>query len=269
MDGVRPEDSQQQLQEEHDGMTGKRRADSSADSNDGNEERPLKRMRAETENAAEMSGSSSDKQMAEASNKEPVVKSDIAVTKNLGHEASSGVPPSSQPLLAATNIATAPVDSTSESLPPLPMQTPSNAKPLATKNSQPQPPQLARDSIYASKMPLGNLIPIRIRLTAFGIRIHDDFYVDPVLDTSPLEIAQSIAKDLRLNDDLIVALAVDICEQMHGVHTNQQPILPAYDKEQGGGKSGSSEPKFITAAYKLEQRVHIANVAHLVHDYRA
>lgn len=133
-------------------------------------------------------------------------------------------------------------------------------KPVSTSTT-------TRDPIYASKMPLGKLIPIRIRLTAFGVRIHDDFYIDPALDTSPLLVAQSIAKDLNIQDDLVIALALDIAEQIHGISTSQHPILPAYDVEQGA--KSSTEQKQITAAYKLEQKVHIANVAHLVHDYRS
>ena len=153
-----------------------------------------------------------------------------------------------------------------------PPTAPPVVKPLANQvSSSERPPsavaQTKRDPIYASKMPLGNLIPVRIRLTAFGVRVHDDFYIDPVLDTSPLLVAQSIAKDLRLSDDLIVALAIDIAEQLHGMKTVQDPILPTYDKEQGAPVP--TDKKHITAAFKLEQRVHITNVAHLVHDYRA
>jgi hypothetical protein len=128
-------------------------------------------------------------------------------------------------------------------------------------------PILVRDPIYFSKMPRGNLIPIRIRLSAFGVRIHDDFYIDPALtETCPLEIAQSLAKDLNLNDDLTVALTIHIAEQMHGLTPVEQPMDPTYDLEQGAAVS--TEKRQMTAAFKLGHRVYIANVAHLVQDYK-
>jgi hypothetical protein len=126
-----------------------------------------------------------------------------------------------------------------------------------------------KDPIYqVTNAGLEHLVPIRIRLSAFGIRIHDDFYIDPSMeDLSPLSLAKMIATDLNLNDDLIVALTTHIAEQMYGVQPDQEPILTAYDMEQGATQS--TEQQLLTAAYKIDHNVHIANVAHLVQEHRS
>ncbi|GKZ01388.1 hypothetical protein MPSEU_001089600 [Mayamaea pseudoterrestris] len=248
---------QQQTNGQGDSVIGKRTSEAAASEDDG---RPLKRMKLENDEAlnTEKAAASNDAITSDvntiATKTDSTSQAETApFSMTETEEVTSAGNPGSNALHFQPSASTAP-----------PHQGSTQPRPLTVASHQ---QSAARDPIYGSKMPLGNLIPIRIRLTAFGIRIHDDFYVDPVLDTSPLVIAQSIAKDLNLSDDLLIALAVDICEQIHGMQMNQEPILPAYDMEQGA--KSSTEGKNVTAAYRLDQKVHIANVAHLVHDYRA
>ena len=113
-------------------------------------------------------------------------------------------------------------------------------------------------------------IPIRIRLSAYGVRIHDDFYYDPKLGskTSPLDLAQAIGKDLKLPDELIIALAVNIAEQIGGLNVTpaESDVSPAVQPTEDDG--GPKDRRNLTAAWELESRVHVSNVAHLVHQHR-
>jgi hypothetical protein len=114
------------------------------------------------------------------------------------------------------------------------------------------------------KLPVENsrLIPIRIRLLVHGVRIHDDFDWDPCLGMSPLEFVQAMGQDLNLSDEAIVAVAIDMTEQIHGL-----VVLP----DEAGtevDEGGPPDRRNATAAWPLEQRVHITNVAHLVAQHR-
>jgi hypothetical protein len=67
---------------------------------------------------------------------------------------------------------------------------------------------------------------------------------------------------LQLSDEAVVALAIDMAEQIHGLE-----VLP---DEEGmeGDEGGPPDRRNATAAWPLEQRVHITNVAHLVAQHR-
>jgi hypothetical protein len=106
------------------------------------------------------------------------------------------------------------------------------------------------------------LIPIRIRLLVHGVRIHDDFDWDPCLGMSPLKLAEAMGRDLNLSDEAVVALAIDMAEQIHGLH-----VLPDEEGTEGD-EGGPQDRRNATAAWPLEQRVHITNVAHLVAQHR-
>lgn len=107
-----------------------------------------------------------------------------------------------------------------------------------------------------------NLIPIRIRLLVHGVRIHDDFDWDPCLGMSPLELAEAMGRDLNLSDEAVVALTIDMAEQIHGLVV--LPDEPGTEVDEGG----PPDRRNVTAAWPLEQRVHITNVAHLVAQHR-
>lgn len=64
-----------------------------------------------------------------------------------------------------------------------------------------------------------SLIPIHLRLCFNGIYVHDDFDWDPAMEHefSPLDMAHSIGKDLKLPEDAIPLLAIAIVEQIHGL----------------------------------------------------
>ena len=99
------------------------------------------------------------------------------------------------------------------------------------------------------------LIPIRIRMSVHGIRIHDDFLWDPSLTdvVTPLALAQSVGNDLSLAPEAVQAIAVNILEQIHGLE-----LVPdeAPETDEGGPVGDRTR---TTAAWPLDQKVHITN----------
>ena len=132
------------------------------------------------------------------------------------------------------------------------------------ETTAPAPAKEKENSTEASqKLPgKSQLIPIRIRLLVHGVRIHDDFDWDPCLGMSPLELAEAMGRDLQLSDEAVVALAIDMAEQIHGL-----VVLPDEEGTEGD-EGGPPDRRNATAAWPLEQRVHITNVAHLVAQHR-
>jgi hypothetical protein len=75
-------------------------------------------------------------------------------------------------------------------------------------------------------------------------------------------MAQSIGKDLNLADEAVQAIAIDIAEQIY-----QMPVIKdVVAVDEGGPKL--VDRRNMTAAWELEQRVHVTNVAHLVAQHR-
>jgi hypothetical protein len=150
--------------------------------------------------------------------------------------------------------------------PPKETETPETTAPTPTKEEEEKADErnMPKDSSEPSqKLPeKSQLIPIRIRLLVHGVRIHDDFDWDPCLGMSPLEIAEAMGRDLQLSDEAIVALTIDMAEQIHGLVV--LPDEPGTEVDEGG----PPDRRNATAAWPLEQRVHITNVAHLVAQHR-
>lgn len=58
-------------------------------------------------------------------------------------------------------------------------------------------------------------IPVKLRVTIHGIRIHDDFFYDSTVPgVNPVTLAQRIGQDLHLSDDITAAVAIEIAEQV-------------------------------------------------------
>jgi hypothetical protein len=129
----------------------------------------------------------------------------------------------------------------------------------ADETTSNEPTKLSSQKPFHEK---SRLIPIRLRLLVHGVRIHDDFDWDPCLGVSPLELAQTMGRDLQLSDEAVVALAIDIAEQIHGLSI--VPDEPGMEEDEGG----PPDRRNTTAAWPLEQRLHITNVAHLVAQHR-
>lgn len=108
-------------------------------------------------------------------------------------------------------------------------------------------------------------IPIRLRLSSHGIRIHDDLRWDPSLqDTiSLVQVARAVCADLKLPDEAAIAIAVEMAEQVQG------RIVVEDCSAQDSGDGGPSDKRNLSGAWSLDQRVHISNVAHLVQQHRA
>jgi hypothetical protein len=159
-----------------------------------------------------------------------------------------------------------------------------------------------QESSSSSSSSSSCLIPIRIRMSVHGIRIHDDFLWDPNLHLTTtatatattitamnaLEFARITGKDLNLPDEAIQAMAVDIVEQIHGLtmcrdddnnksnnNNNNNNFL--YKQELSEiivaekKRSNSNEPHSrhnVTAAWLLDSRKHAMDAAHLVSQHR-
>jgi SNF5 / SMARCB1 / INI1 len=114
---------------------------------------------------------------------------------------------------------------------------------------------------------------VRLRLAAYGVRIHDDFFLDAGHEENadgmgPIRIARQLGRDLKLPVELVQAIAMEIHEQLHGRSVHDDALMLA------GGDDGQPPPEVlrdkdnVTAAWVLDQRVHITNVAHLVSYHR-
>lgn len=114
-----------------------------------------------------------------------------------------------------------------------------------------------------------HLIPIHIRLSVHGVRIHDDCYWDPALSNqvTPLDYAQILGRDLNLSSEAMQAIAVDITEQLYGSTRNAQPPPPVETAEEESPVVPPTHGR-TTAAWSLDARNHISHVAHLVAQHR-
>jgi hypothetical protein len=114
------------------------------------------------------------------------------------------------------------------------------------------------------------LIPIHLRLSIHGIRIHDDCYWDPSMSdkVTPLDFAQSLGRDLQLAPEAIQAVAVDVAEQVYGSTRNAtQAAVPESDSNPIDGIDNDNAT--TTAAWAMDARTHISHVAHLVAQARS
>jgi hypothetical protein len=117
-------------------------------------------------------------------------------------------------------------------------------------------------ALYANLVK-SSTIPICTRLSIHGIRIHDDWMWDPSLrDLNSLVMVESVGKDLNLPPEAIQAMAVSMTEQLWGL--NLPPDPEQFEVDEGGPQ----DRRNTTAAWALEQRVQLTNVAHLVNQYR-
>jgi len=114
--------------------------------------------------------------------------------------------------------------------------------------------------------PSKHLIPIHLRLSVHGVRIHDEFNYDPEV-LSPLQVAQSIATDLKLSQEMVVSIAIEIAEQVAAA-AGPPLVLPDHCQVVEEDEGGPQERRNLTAAWMLQNRVHVTNVAHLVAQHR-
>lgn len=122
-----------------------------------------------------------------------------------------------------------------------------------------QPPDREGNRTQISSGTKSSLIPIRLRLSVHGVRIHDDFDWDPNV-MSALDFAQILGNDLNLSEEAIQAVAIDIAEQVQGLAITHDFV----EADDGGPTLRSNR----TAAWGLPQRVHVTNIAHLVANHR-
>ena len=71
------------------------------------------------------------------------------------------------------------------------------------------------------------LVPISIRLMIDRLVIHENILWDKNLLLSPFEFAQDLANEMNLPDEAVIAIAMTIIEQIHGlsIDTALDPTL--------------------------------------------
>ena len=150
-----------------------------------------------------------------------------------------------------------------------------NDKPTATaapgvKEKENETTDESNPKENAASVSSPNLIPIHLRMSIHGVRIHDDFDYDPTI-LNPVQMAQSIGDDLKLTPEMVVAVAVEIAEQ---VAAAEDPIIfwkggdgeedPIEEDEEGP----PGDRRHLTAAWHLPHKINVTNVAHLVASSR-
>jgi len=109
-------------------------------------------------------------------------------------------------------------------------------------------------------------VPVRIRMSLHGIRIHDDWFWDPMsgpeMNFNEISMAEQVCADLKLSAEAGPALAIACAEQARGM------VLPGDPSKHETDEGGPNQRVNATAAWVLEQRVHVTNVAHLVAHHR-
>lgn len=77
---------------------------------------------------------------------------------------------------------------------------------------------------YESLQKKREMVKIHLRLSVNGININDDFQWDPnVPNQCPIAFAQMLARDLKLPDDAVPAIATAIAEQLGGIQVEAPP----------------------------------------------
>lgn len=114
------------------------------------------------------------------------------------------------------------------------------------------------------------LIPVQLRLSMYGVRLHDDFLWDPSLeDVSFLQMAATLVQDLQLPVDCTNTIALAIAEQVYSNsgtksrlnNTYTHPLLP----EEG---TPANLHENTTAAWTLAPSTYNTHLSHLVSHYR-
>lgn len=115
-----------------------------------------------------------------------------------------------------------------------------------------------------------HLIPIKLRMSVHGVRIHDDFDWDSSVHLSPLEMAYSIGYDLNLPNETIQAIAIEIAEQIQKGRPSMGAKSPSDDESMLldlQGDYGAPSPtvlSYATTAWTCDPKVHVNNVAHFL-----
>ena len=141
-----------------------------------------------------------------------------------------------------------------------------------------------------------NIIPIRLRLIVNNVRIHDDFEWDCNLQHvySPLDMACDLGRDLKLNDEAVQAIAIEITEQiLRASHSHEHRHgLPSFSSSYLGWNEDSEQlyrtlqrrhkesktavllvppssakdisPSNTTAAWEMDARDHVTNTTYVI-----
>ena len=98
-------------------------------------------------------------------------------------------------------------------------------------------------------------IPISLRLVLHGVVIHEDFLWDPNLSVTALDFAQDMAKELKLPDEAVVAIATTILEQTYGLKIDMSP-------------DRSMTATANRGAWMMDSKEYIATMTHVVAQHK-
>ena len=98
-------------------------------------------------------------------------------------------------------------------------------------------------------------IHISLRLVVHSVVIHDDILWDPNLPITALDFAKDMARDLKLPDEAVVAIATTILEQTYGM---------AMDKS----ADRSVAPNNNRGAWIMDSKDYVTSMAHVVAQHR-
>lgn len=101
------------------------------------------------------------------------------------------------------------------------------------------------------------LIPIKIHLFAYGIEIDDEFMYDPSIAMSYYDIANSIGYDLKLSNEIIQMIAIDIAEQIYG---RNEGVTQSHDD-----KNAITTDDDVTSAKVIDSKTHLNYINHQVY----
>lgn len=96
---------------------------------------------------------------------------------------------------------------------------------------------------------------ISIRLVLHGIVIEEDFLWDPNVPISAIEFAQDMAKELKLPEEAVVAIATSILEQTYGLAMDTSV-----------DRSVMAPP--IKGAWMMDSKEFVSTMAHIVAQHR-
>ena len=177
----------------------------------------------------------------------------------------------------------------------------SPAKEKSSKESENQEPTASKlpvPPLKKRKRSSAHIVQIKLRMSVNGIRIHDDFQYDCSMAHiySPMDMAKDLARDLNLNQEAMQAITLEILEQLamftgepkprekqvpFGWGEDAQILFRTVEERHKAWKDGQApkspavalmlpssgreiSPLNTSAAWELDNKAHVTNIAYLV-----
>jgi len=98
-------------------------------------------------------------------------------------------------------------------------------------------------------------IPIYLRMSVHGVRIHDDFEFDPAMAVlySPMDMARDLARDLNLGSEATLSICIEILEQIISYDPTQKMSLSQVIPHHGWSEDSERLYRTIAQHHKEER----------------